>query len=182
MALGLVPLGAVAVHGRRLSRAWWVFGIAFAVSFGADLAALLIQRFTPGPPGFGHQVVSQTYPLLQASLFALILAPQPLAIPIICTLAMASGISLGVRGGEGFDVLLHVVGWLSVSALAWWVLAKGALRHTLTVGFVALSGAWVWFALDPTFAAWGAVQAVRLAMAVGFVVATVETARARRAV
>ena len=78
-ALGLVPILTMAGWGRRLPSAWWWLAVAFGVSFLADTVSVLI----PGPRGVGHQLVSQTYPLLQAGLFALVLAPRPLAVAVI---------------------------------------------------------------------------------------------------
>lgn len=157
MATGLLPLVAVALRPRAPSAWWWLAG-AFAVSFAADLAGLA---------GYGF-VASQTYPLLQASLFALVLAPRALAGAVIAGLAAVSGASLALRGALGLDVALHLAAWGATVGLARWALQPGALRVTLVWGFALLAVAWVGFTLEPTFWAWGAMQAVRLATALGF--------------
>lgn len=162
--IGLVPLLWLAVlhaRGRRRGAAWWWMAGAFGVSFVADAAALV----------WGHPVISQAYPLLQAGLFAAVLVPRAWTSGIVGVFALASAVSLATRRGEGLDVLLHVVGWGGVSGLAWSRLPDGTLRITLALGFLALAWAWCAFVAWPTFVAWGVLQGVRLAMACGFVYA-----------
>lgn len=162
MGTGLVPLLALAAlwaRGRSRDAAWWWIAAAFGVSFVADVA---------GMAGYGR-FVSQSYPLLQAGLVAFVLLPRPWAIATVGGLTAVSGASLAVRHGEGLDIVLHLAAWGGISLLAWTVLRDGMLRWTLAAGFLALAVAWTVFVAWPTFGAWGAVQGVRLAMAVGFV-------------
>lgn len=162
--LGAVPLLALVwlhVRGERRARLWWWLAAAFGVSFLADVASL----------AWGHPLISQTYPLLQSGLFVAALLPRAQAIPVIGVLAVASGASLALRAGQGLDTALHVLGWHAVAIAAWARVPDGWLRVTLAVGFAALAWAWVAFVAWPSFPTWGALQAVRLAMAVGFVYA-----------
>lgn len=159
--LGLVPLLALAwlhVRGVKRGAAWWWLAGAFGVSFLADVASLL----------WGHPLISQAYPLLQAGLFAAVLVPRAWTTGIVGVFALASGVSLVTRRGEGLDLLLHLVAWFTVAVLAWARLPDGWLRVTLAVGFACLAWAWCAFVAWPGFPTWGAMQAVRVAMAVGF--------------
>lgn len=169
MAVGLVPLAAVAVHGRRLPSAWWWLGGAFGVSFLADLAG----RF-----GYGN-VASQTYPVLQAGLFAFVLAPRDVAKWTVAALAAISSTSLWLRGGMGLDVVLHIAAFGSTAFFAYRYLSGGTLRATLALGFGALVYAWGALTLWPTFLAWGVLHTVRLATAVGFALAAHEATQPR---
>lgn len=169
--VGLLPLAAVAVHGRRLASAWWWLAAAFAVSWVADLAGWLGQ----------FPLASQTYPLLQGSLFALVLAPRSVALSVVGGLALASGLSLALRSGAGVDVALHVAAMLSTAALAWRNLTPSALRWTLAAGFVALAAAWCAVVLWPmSVAALDAYGWVRVAIAAGFSVAAWQAAQGSR--
>lgn len=171
MVTGLVPLAVVVWYRTAIttqSAYWWLAG-AFGVSFLADLAGLF---------GGGY-LASQTYPLLQAGLVALVIAPRPIAVLTIGALAFISAVSLAWRMAAGLDVLLHVAAWGSTAALASRNLTPGPLRATLVWGFALLSLAWVGFRLEPTFLAWGVMQGVRLAMALGFAWAVREAARAQ---
>lgn len=162
--LGLVPLLALAwLHwrGERRGAMWWWLASAFGVSFLADVASLV----------WGHPLISQAYPLLQAGIFTAVLVPRAWTTGIVGLFAVASAVSLVTRRGEGLDLLLHVVGWLTVSVVAWARVPDGWLRVTLALGFLSLAWAWCAFVAWPGFGTWGAMQAVRVAMAVGFVVA-----------
>lgn len=180
MGTGLVPLTALVWlrgRGERRGATWWWLAVAFAVSFLADVAGMV---------GYGT-LASSTYPLLQAGLCAWVLLPRAQATRATLLLAFAAGVSLAIRMAEGpeavrkgLDLVLHVVGWHMVALAAWGRVPDGWLRITLSVGFAALSWVWVAFVLvralpDPSPALvefwWYAVQAVRLAMAVGFVYA-----------
>lgn len=159
--LGLVPLAYLAwlhARGQWRSRLWWWLGAAFGVSFAADAASLAV----------GHPLISQAYPLLQSGLFVAVLLPRPHAVPIIGGLALASGLSLALRAGQGLDMVLHVIGWHAVAIAAWGRVPDGWLRVSLAVGFVSLAWAWVAFVAWPSFPTWGTMQAVRLVTAVGF--------------
>lgn len=170
--VGLVPLAAVALHGSRLPSAWWWLAAAFAVSWVADLAGWL--------GGFG--LASQTYPLLQGALFALVLAPRPVAMAVIGGLAVASGLSLAVRGGQGVDVALHLAAMLTTAALARRNLAPGVLRWTLGAGCIVQAAAWCVVVARPlSVVALDAYGWVRVAVACGFAVAAWQSARARAA-
>lgn len=164
IALGALPLLALAgmrVAGRRVGSAWWWLAVAFGVSCIADLVDALV-------PGVTHPLVSQLYPLSQAAIVLFVLLPTPHAIAVVLTLFAVSGASLAIRGGTGLDLALHILAWSAVAKAAYRVLSPGVLRNTLLYGFGALVVTWTWFYLTPTFAAWGALQAVRLAMAAGF--------------
>lgn len=157
--IGLIPL--VGVAACRAPRSWWWLAAAFGVSFLADLA---------GAAGYG-MVASQTYPVLQAGLFALVLAPRRTAVGVIAGLAAVSAASLWWRRAHGLDLALHVAAFASTAVLAGRSLAGGWLRATLVAGFVALTAAWVGMAAAPGVLTWGTFQGVRLAMALGFVLA-----------
>ena len=89
----------------------------------------------------------------------------PLAARIVALLLLISAVSLGVRQGHGLDVALHVAAWGSVAVAADVALVSGWLKRALVGGFAGLALTWVWFVADPSFAVWGALQAVRLATA-----------------
>lgn len=182
-ALGAVPALYLATLPRPVPAKWWVLAIAFGVSFIADVVALSIG------PGDGTQKVSQVYPLLQAGLFALVLAPSAIAAAVVAVAFAASSASLMLRLAMGWDVLLHVIAWGSVSAMAWTEVPRGRLRTTLAAGFAALAAAWYVFAVltDPGvphphgLALWTSVVCVRFVVAIGFCMAAHEASRWYRA-
>jgi hypothetical protein len=154
--IGIVPLACLAwLHyaGHRRSVEWWLMGAAFGVSFLADFAP--------------WRLAQQTYPISQAALFALVLLPSRKALELfVAVLLAAAAISILARDAAGVDVLLRCIAWGSISALAWTMLAKGALRTCLTLGFGALTVAWLAYLLVPGWWTWGAYQGVRLGVAV----------------
>ncbi len=161
MFLGALPalwLVALALAGRRVTRSWWVMAGGFGVSLIADLLSLWL----------GHPAISQVYPTAQAAVFLAVLVPLGVATRLIGLLLFISGLSLGLRQGIGLDVALHASAWGSIAVMADAMLAKGPLRTTLVWGFALLTLAWVWFWATPTFLAWGALQTVRLVMAVAW--------------
>lgn len=166
LAFGLVPLLAVALL-RPKGSAWWWLAVAFGVSFVADLASLW----------WGHPLISQTYPVLQAGLFALVIAPRPVAIGTIGLVAVASAVSLGLRIAEGLDFMLHAVAWGSTAILARRYLIPGALRTALLLGFGGGVVAWTGFVIDPGWFWWLALQTTR-ALAAGWFCVAVWQARA----
>lgn len=160
MALGLIPLAVVALR-RPKGSAWWYLAGAFAVSFVADMAG----RF-----GYGF-IGSQTYPVLQVGIIALVIAPRPVAIGAIGLIALASAVSLGYRDAKGLDYLLHAVAWGSTALLAYRYLMPGALRTALLVGFGGGLVAWTGFVIDPGWFYWFALQTTRALAAGWFCVA-----------
>lgn len=159
-ALGIVPFLAVAL-ARPKGSAWWWLTAAFGVSFVADMASFV----------WPHPLASQVYPLLQGGLFALVLAPRPVAIGTIAAVALASAVSLGVRDAKGLDLLLHAVAWGSTGLLSYRYLMPGALRTALLVGFGGGLVAWTGFVLDPGWFWWFALQTTRSLAAGWFCVA-----------
>lgn len=167
LAVGAVPL-AWCASLRRIEPAWWWMAAAFGVSFVADALSLVV----------GHTVVSQVYPVAQAALFLAVLVERPAALYWIGGLLAVAGASLAYRLGEGLELPLHAVAWLAVAVTAVLSLRPSLLRNTLGAGFAALTLAWAWFYREPTFAAWGTFQAVRVGVTVAWCVAAT---RARRA-
>ena len=161
LAVGAVPLLAVVLR-RPKGSAWWWLVAAFGVSFVADVAGWL---------GFAG-LVSQVYPVAQAGLFALVLAPASVAVPVIGLTIAAAGASVTWREAAGLDFLLHAVAWGSTAALAWRYLLPGALRTALLVGFGGGLVAWTGFVLGPGWFWWSAYQTTR-ALAAGWFVAAV---------
>lgn len=161
LSVGLVPLAYLSLLrllGTRWESASWWLAAAFAVSFVADVVGLM-----------GHgALVSQVYLVTQAALFAAVLIPsRPVVEWAVWVLLFTASLSVVARQGEGLDVLLHVVAFGSVSALAW-MLARGRLRLVLGVGFACLALAWCGYVWRLSFVTWGAYHAVRLALAAGF--------------
>mgnify|MGYP001559136752 CR=1 FL=1 len=172
-AVGAVPIAvlvALRVRGVRRASAWWILAAAFAVSFVADSLAHWVS-----PP-----LISQVYPVTQAGLFALVLAPASVAVPVIGLTIAAAGASVTWRDAAGLDFLLHAVAWGSTAVLAWRYLLAGPLRTSLLVGFGGGLVAWLGFASDPGFMWWGALQTCRALAAGWFAVAVWQTARGTR--
>lgn len=159
-AIGAVPLLAVAALRPRGS-AWWWLAAAFGVSLVADIASL----------AWGHPLLSQVYPVTQAALFALVLAPVAVAVPVIGLTLAAAGASVAWREAAGLDFLLHAVAWGSTAALAWRYVLPGALRTALLVGFGGGVLAWAGFVLAPGWLWWALYQSTRALAAGWFVVA-----------
>ena len=160
-ALGLVPIVAVAVQwlrGVKLDPAAFWMALAFAVSFVADC--------------FPHRYASQVYPVTQAAIFAAVLLPSHKGVErLVALILCAAAISILARNAAGLDVMLHVISWGAISALAWMQMPNGVLRTCLTLGFGLGAIAWVGFVAYPTFGWWGAYQVTRLIAVGGFVYA-----------
>lgn len=169
MAFGAVPLLCLAwLHrqGETRRAGWWVMAAGFAVSFVADASRW-----------HGHPIVSQTYPVLQSGLLLAALLPATWHRRLVAVIVLAAVTSVVARQGSGLDVLLHVVAWGAVAVTALIRVPHSALRWTLALGFAALTLTWVAFVAARTFmdprhwslaASLGAMQAVRLATALGF--------------
>lgn len=165
-AIGLIPVAALGVLAmrRRVGSAWWWMAAGFGVSFVADLLTLVMP----------HPLVSQVYPVSQAALFLLVLLPRSQAIAVIGALFAAAAGSMAARQGMGLDFPLHAVAWGSVAGAAWLVLMPGLLRTALGVCFPVLILAWGAFVLWPGWTAWGAMQGVRVALAIAWTLAAIE--------
>lgn len=156
-AIGLVPLACLAwLHwrGHRRSAAWWWMASGFGVSFLAD--------FLP------WRIAQQTYPITQAALLMFPLLSRDAMDRYVALLIAAGAISVLARDAAGVDVLLRVVAWGSVSALAYVLMPRGRLRSVLAYGFGALAVAWLAYTMVPGWTTWGGMQAVRLAVTVGW--------------
>lgn len=169
-SVGAVPLLAV-LASRPRGSAWWWLAAAFAVSLVADVAAL----------AFGHPLLSQVYPVAQSGLFALVLAPTAVAVPVVGVVLAAAGISVAWREAAGLDFLLHAVAWGSTAALAWHYLMPSAIRTALLVGFGGGVVAWTGFVLDPGWTWWLVYQSTRVLAAGWFAVAVWQSPRGHRA-
>jgi hypothetical protein len=151
--LGLVPLAwlvVARVRGRVIDVSYWWMALAFAVSFVADLAP--------------HRYAHQLYPVLQAGLFAIVLAPRATIGAVTLLVASTAAYSVVWRQGQPFDVWLRVTAWLTVAGLAWHLPPIPTLRWTrttLAVGFTAMTAAWCWYVADPGWWPWGALQVAR---------------------
>lgn len=158
--LGLIPVAAV-LAGRPRGSAWYWLAAAFAVSFGADMAG-----------SSGHALVaSQVYPVTQSAIFALVLAPARVAVPVIGGIVAVAAGSAAWRDAAGLDFALHAAAWGSVAVIAWRELTPGALRTALLVGFGGGLVAWAGFVLTPGWWWWLAYQGTRAIAAGWFVVA-----------
>ena len=164
-ALGAVPLVALGVMhraGRPRDAGWWGIAGAFAVSFLADLASLVV----------GHPLVSQVYPVTQAALIAAVLLPsRPLVESVIALFLCAAAGSIVVRQAAGLDVLLHTIAWGGIALIAYDQLPKGALRSALVYGFGLGVVAWWAFVAVPGWWTWGAFQLTRVFAVGGFTLA-----------
>ena len=158
--VGLVPFLAVLAR-RPKGSAWWWLAAAFGVSFVADMGALAL----------GHPLLSQVYPVAQSGIFALVLAPASVAVPVIGLALAAAGASVTWRDAAGLDFLLHAVAWGSTAVLAWRYVMPGALRTALLVGFGGGLVAWAGFVLEPGWFWWLAYQVTRALAAGWFAVA-----------
>lgn len=163
--VGAVPaltLIAFALRGYRVDAAWWWMALALGVSFLADAAVDF------GVPAL---IVSQTYPVLQGAIFALVLLPRRYAEGVIAAFFVAAAVSVSLRHAAGLDVLLHVVSWGAVAAFA--VNRVPALAW----GFAALCVAWLGYVAWPGWWSWGAMQGVRVVTACAWGVAAWREAR-----
>lgn len=158
--LGLVPL-AWLLWRRERRLAWWLVASGLGVSFLADVAGWL---------GY-TQLASQVYPVMQAALIAIALLERPAFVAYVGALVFAASLSIMWRGAGGYDVILRTVSWGGVSLFAGLYLDRSVLRTTLATGFAAMLVAWLWYALEPGMASWGALQLARAGTTVGFCVA-----------
>ena len=165
MAVGGVPLltlAALRVAGHRRSAAFWWLAAAFGVSLAADLLTLL----------WPHQLIHQTYPVLQAGLFALALLPRRAVSWVMVAVLAAASTSIMARGADGLDILLRVVAWGSVAGIGWFA-KDAALRASLLIAFgVGLLG-WLAYVYAPGWWTWGFLQTCRVVGTGWFVVAVV---------
>ena len=165
MLIGVVPVVYLAAREVRLGVAlddgwWWVAG-AFAVSFLADVLALLL-------PTWLTALVSLGYPILQAGIIAAVLLPKSMARLFMVGLLLAGLAAVAIEGTATVDVLLRTVAWLGVCGLVWGRYAMGRLRTVLLYGFGLLWAVWCLHAAFLIVPTWGLYQGVRLAVALGF--------------
>lgn len=146
--LGLIPLLWLAFGPVRGAAWWWMAG-GFAVSFVADAIARVSQ------PAF----VSQLYPVTQAAVFVLVLAPKRSREWILGALLCAAAVSVALRDAQGFDVLLRTVAWGIVAVLALSVTER--LRMALLVYFALGAVLWTAYVLSPGWVTWLAYQGTR---------------------
>lgn len=160
-ALGLVPLltlAALHATGRTRAGSWWWMASGFGVATVADVWG-----------AFGHAALaSQVYPITQAALLMFPLLSRDAMDRYVALLIAAGAISVLARDAEGVDVLLRLVAWGSVSALAYVLMPKGRLRSVLAYGFGALTVAWLAYAMAPGWTSWGALQLARVAVTVAW--------------
>ena len=160
-ALGAIPLaglGWLRVRGRRRGAFWWWMAAAFSVSCLADVA---------GGLGYASEA-SQVYPVLQAGLVVALLLPRRYAEWGVGAILLAASASIVSRDAAGLDVLLRVVAFGGVSAVAWWRLPASALRTALLVYFAGGALAWYLYAAAPGYVTWGLLQGTRLVGLVGW--------------
>lgn len=168
--LGLVPLLWLVWmrwRGLVLDPGWWWMGVGFGVSWLADTAS----HWT------GHPFVSQLYPVTQAAIFVLVLADKRYVVGIVAAILAAASTSVSARHGDGLDILLHVIAWGAVAALALWRLPHGTLRSALLVWAGLGTLTWMAYVTDPGWISWGSYQATRLAGTVGWCLAAWQGAR-----
>lgn len=151
--IGLVPLGWLAVTGKH-DRAWWWLGVAFGVSFLADLGAHLVSPW----------VMSVAYPVSQAALVMAVFLPRRDAQAVTLVLVLVGLLSVVMGRAAGPDLFLHTVAW---GGTAWIVndYATGRLKAALLVAFGGGLLAWWGYVLLPAWPTWIAFQSTRLVAA-----------------
>jgi hypothetical protein len=126
-------------------------GAAFSVSALADLMGLLTS-----PP-----FVSQLYVVSQSALFVMVLAEARWAVGLIALFLAVGSASIALRDGQGLDVVLHLVGWGTVAALAWRVAAE-RLKVALLCYFGLGALLWACYVASPGWLTWGGYQMTRV--------------------
>lgn len=147
--VGLIPLLWLMLGPSRDHRWWWM-AAGFAVSYLADAVAAV------SAPTF----VSQLYPVTQAALFVLVLAPRRSREWLIGGLLCCAGVSVAWREAQGLDILLHVVAWGTVAAMGWFTPHR--LRLALMTYFAGGAVLWCAYVFSPGWITWGAYQVTRL--------------------
>lgn len=152
--VGLLPLIWLTARwsgGRKSVRAWWLLGIAFAVSWVADWVSHRVGTFPVGPP----------YLALQAGLIAGVLAPKLVAQRFGMILAATALFAMLYLDPEVPNVLMYTVAWLGLLAIVWPEPLTRRVRWMLAVAFGGGWLAWMGYVLRPDFASWATYQVVR---------------------
>lgn len=155
--LGFVPL--LWLVGRLETRAeWWWLAAALSVSAFADTAAHWIAPW----------VVAAVYPVSQAALIAAVLTSRQDARLVLAVLVAVALMAIPTDGFGASGVLVDTVAAGVVVGIVWPLKALGRLRLALLVMFGGGWLVWLGYLFAPSFEAWAAYQAVRLAGVVLF--------------
>lgn len=130
IAMGLLPLASLVVlhlRGERRDVAWWWLGVAFAVSWLADVVANAL----PAAYRWGPSVI---YPVTQSAIIGAVLLPRQWALWFLALMTTLAAIVLAWVG-VGPDVLVRSVAWLALGVMANRIPIPFRLRLSLSVYF-----------------------------------------------
>jgi hypothetical protein len=153
--MGLVPLVwvvALRFRGRAIGAAWYWLAAAFAVSWLADTAALIVDP----------DLVGNLYPITQAALIGAVLLDRLEAAQFVVALVFVGVGSVLWHGVAGPDVLLRTVAWGAVTLIVWRLPLPGRLRASLLVTFGLGWACWMAYAANPGWPSWSVYQTTRL--------------------
>lgn len=151
--IGIVPLVWLVSTGKHAAEWWWL-GLAFGVSFLADLGAHPVSPW----------VMSVAYPVSQAALVMAVFLPRRDAQAVTLVLVLVGLLSVVLNRAAGPDLFLHTVAWGSTA----WIVndyAVGRLKTALLVAFGGGLVAWWGYVLVPGWTFWIALQGTRLVAA-----------------
>lgn len=146
--LPLVWLGVLAYYRQSRSATWWALALVLSVSWIADTVAHWVDPW----------LVSTTYPLVQALVWAFVLLPSPALWRFVAALAVTAGIAVALDGIGRPDVFVRTVAWTGLVILAW---PHRQLRAPMAVTFGVGWLAWIAYSIAPGWATWVAYQGVR---------------------
>lgn len=152
--MGLVPLAwlvLLRLRGRRIDVAWLWLALAFAVSWLADTAALVVDP----------DLVGNLYPITQAAIIGAVFLDRIEAAQFAAALVIVAIVAILWRGPLGADVLLRTVAWGGVVGLVADRWALGRLRTALLVSFGLGTLTWWGYAAWPGLNSWLFYQGVR---------------------
>lgn len=153
--MGLAPLAwlvLLRLRGHRIDAAWWWLASAFAVSWLADTAALVVDP----------DLVGNLYPITQAALVGAVLLDRWEAAQFACALVIVGVATVLWHGPLGIDVLLRTVAWGAATIIVWRLPLPGRLRASLLVTFGLGWACWMAYASAPGWWTYSIYQANRL--------------------
>lgn len=143
----LLPLALLVVFGKGLGGAWWLVGLAFAVSWAGDSFAYLLG---------GSWVASYFWLPVQVALVLVAFQDDPLYKPMIVMGVALLAVSSAQISAPGPEWLMTLVGSIAVMAVAKGVLAWpmmvyfgiGSIAYLVMIARIGTEGfhaSWLWY-------------------------------------
>ena len=154
--IGAVPLCCLIGlwwQGEQRDAAYWWLGIAFGISWLADMLALVVDPFT----------VSLLYPVSQTSIIAGVFLSRKEARGVLFVLVLVGTVAILIRSPGEPDFLLRASAWSMLVAMAFDLRAIPQVRTALLVYFGLGLLAWTGYVAVPGWTSWLLYQATRAA-------------------